>query len=106
MIGDELRAVFKQRENTSDEWEYGVDLCWNKEIEILTRNLDDTINYLDNECTADEFSWISEVFDELVEATQSRELIACFYRLVDKYPDECKKYNIVSCLQLAENLLD
>ena len=47
MIGDELRAVFKQRENTSDEWEYGVDLCWNKEIEILTRNLDDTINYLD-----------------------------------------------------------
>ena len=103
MISAEIRAVLHERSKT--DWEYVIELCWKKEVEILTRNIDDTINYLDNECTADEFSWISEVFDELVEATQSRELIACFYRVAAKYPEESEKYYIVRHIQMAEDYL-
>ena len=108
MIADELRAVLKQRSETVDEWYDGVKQCWDKEVEILARNLNDTINFLDNECTADELSWISEVFDDLVKVTQSRELIACLYRVAAKYPEEDKKYYVVRHIQLAEEdyLLD
>ncbi len=102
MIADELRAVLKRRSSISNEWYDGIKQCCEKEVEILTRKLDDTIGFLDNECTASEFIWISEVFDELVAETQSRDLIACFYRVAAKYPEESDKYYIVRHIQLAE----
>ncbi len=108
MIADEIRAVLHQRRNTHPEWDDGIDQCWKKEVEILTRDLKDTINFFDNECTADDLYWISEVFDELVEATQSRELIACLYRAAAKYPEESEENYIFRDIKWAEEgyLLD
>ena len=34
-------------------------------IELFSRNLQETIDFLDNACTADRLSWISEVFKEI-----------------------------------------
>lgn len=106
MITDEIRKSLSKRIATNDEWAYGVDLCCNEEIDILSRNIEDTIEFLENECTANEFSWLSEVFDYVAEKTQSRAFVDCLYKVAKKFPDECREYHIDKVLEYAEGALD
>ena len=106
MITDEIRAAIQKRAATDDEWAYGVDQCCKEEMEILARNLEDTISFLETECTAEEFSWLSEVFDDVAERTQSRAFVDCLYRVAKKYPEECQKYYIDRVLGYAEGTLN
>lgn len=106
MITDEIRASITKRAATDDEWDYGVKQCWEEEIEILSRNIDDTIAFLENDCTADEFSWLSEVFDDVAEKTQSRAFVDCLYKVSKKFPDECTEYHIDRVLEFAEGALN
>ena len=97
--------VIKQREETDDEWDYGIEQCWKKEIEILTEDIPSTIEFLKTECTADEYSWISEVIDDIVDKIPSKELVEAYKSLATKYPEECEKYNIVGVIEICENIL-
>jgi hypothetical protein len=106
MIADEFREVLALRTALHPEDYIEIEKMWKKEIEILSRDIFQTIAFLDSECTDDEFSWISEVFDEVVEKTQSREFIECLYRVAEKYPAESEKYHIVRHIQFAEEFLD
>lgn len=101
-----FRKVIRERSEMSDEWSFGIEQCWKKEIEILSQDIPSTIEYLKNECTADEYIWISEIIDDLVESTQSKELIEVYKSLMIKYPDEYKKYSISSSIKFAESTLD
>ena len=58
------------------------------------RNLLDTI-FLDHDCTGEQFVWISEIFDDLVEKSQSKALIECFYRNAKRFPEETSKYYLM-----------
>ena len=106
MITDEIRASISKRASTDDEWDFGVKQCWDEEIAILSRNIEDTIAFLENDCTADEFSWLSEVFDDVAEKTQSRAFVDCLYKVAKKFPDECKEYHIDRVLEFAEGALN
>ena len=101
-----FREVIRERSEMSDEWSFGIEQCWKKEIEILSQDIPSTIEYLKNECTADEYGWISEIIDNLVENTQSKEIIGAYKNLMIKYPDEYKKHNISSSIKFAEDALD
>ena len=106
MISEEIRKALAKRISTADEWDYGVKKCWEEEIGILSRNIEETIEFFDHECTEDEFSWFSEVFYEVAEKTQSRPFIECLYRVAKKYPEECKKYNVYSFIDEAAEAID
>lgn len=101
-----FREIIKRRtyveEISCGEWAEGIEECWKKEIEILSENVAATIDFLLKECTADEFSWISEIIDDLAAKTQSRELIECYKSLMTKFPEECKIYNIAGSVEYAE----
>lgn len=103
---EELREVFKLRdqiETISQGNDYdGIQKCWDREVSLLTADMNETLRYLEEECTADEFSWISEVFDDVIEITQSRRFIEALRKLAVKYPEETKKYNIISFIDSAE----
>ncbi len=102
---EEFRKVIHEREQCHDEWAYGVEQCWKKEIEILTEDISSTIDFLKKDCTADEFSWISEVIDDVVEIAPSKELVQCYKELMVKFPEECSKYNIAGSIESAEAIL-
>lgn len=107
---EKFREIIKERNRISeecyDEWTFGIEQCWEQEIEILSRDISATMSFLQNECTADEFSWISEIIDDLAEITQSRELVQMYKSLMVKFPEECKTYNISDSIQFAENALN
>ena len=105
MITEEIRAAIKKRVALDQEDGYGVEKCWTEQIEILSRNIDETIAFFDVDCTEDEFSWLSEVFDDVAEITQSREFVDCLFRVAKKYPEETKRYRIETVLGIAEGVL-
>ena len=74
-----FRKIIKQREYVEEiscgEWADGIEECWRQEISILSEDIPGTIIFLKTECTASEYSWISEVIDDLAAQTQNRELI-------------------------------
>jgi hypothetical protein len=100
-----FREIIKQREETDDEWDYGVEQCWKREIEILSEDIQSTIEFLENECTAEEYVWISEVFDDIIEKKPSKELVACYKALIKKFPEECATYYIDGVVKDAEAIL-
>jgi hypothetical protein len=106
---EEFRKVIQRRiyveEISRGEWAEGIEDCWKKEIEILSEDIPSTIEFLKTDCTADEFSWISEVIDDIVDKYPSKELVEGYKSLMTKFPEECSKYNIAGVIEICENIL-
>ena len=104
-IKDEYPEIIKQRikddglDDTPDYWETSPTIKY--EIELFTRNLQETIDFLNNDCTAEQLSWMAEVFEEISAKLQSWDFIDALRRCADKYPEECKIYNIRECIEYA-----
>lgn len=62
-----------------------------KRIEILTKDIRETISFLD-ECSKRELFYASECFEELAEYFQSEELLSCVERNLNRFDDK-KLYN-------------
>ena len=101
-----FKEVIKKRKETHDEYDYGVEMCDKEEIQILSEDIPSTIEYLKNDCTADEFVWISEIIDDLAEKTRNRELMECYKSLMGKFPEESKRYHVDFCIECAEDFLE
>ena len=101
-----VKEVIKKRNETHDEYDYGVEMCWKEEIEILSEDVPSTVTYLKNECTADEFAWICEIIDDLAAKTQSREIVEAYKNLGKKYPDMAKTFSFEFCASYAEEALE
>lgn len=99
---DKFKAVIQKRATTNDEWDIAVHLCWEEMVSVFSEDIEKTIYFLESNCTASEYSWLSEVFEEIAEKTQSREFIAVLRKLAVKYPAETEQYNIMSFINSAE----
>lgn len=62
--------------------------CWKEMIDILSFNIYDTINYIKNDCTDEEFFWISSVFDDVAEITQSKDFVQAVRNRLSKITRE------------------
>ena len=105
MLAEELREILERRSKLHPNDDFRTEKAWEEETELLSRNMDETILFLENECTADEFSWISEVFDDVVSRTQSKEFIQALYRVAKKFPEECEAYHVLDSIRFAESYL-
>ena len=104
-IKDEYTIIFHQRlkedgiDDTPDYYETSPTI--KAEIELFSRNLQATIDFLDNDCTAEQLVWLSEVFEEISAKLQSWDFIDALHRCADRYTEECKVYNIRECIEYA-----
>jgi len=70
---------FRIVENEDDYW---VEDYWKSAIEMFTKDITATIMFLQNDCDDEELYFLSEIFEEIVEQTQSKEIISVLrYRL-------------------------
>lgn len=65
-------AQFRINENEDNYW---IEDYWKAAIEFYTANISDTIEFFRSECNDEEFYWLSEIFEEIAEKSQSKELI-------------------------------
>ena len=100
---DELRDIVAERKRI--EWDDGIDQCLKKGIEILTRDLEQTINFIENECDDETFCWIGEVFDDVAEITQSKEFVAAIKRRAAKVVDAEERRSVEVDVSFAEDSL-
>ena len=66
-------AQFRITENEDNYW---IEDYWKAAIEIFTKDCAKTIYFFKTDCTDEEFYWLSEIFEEIAEKTQSKELIS------------------------------
>lgn len=101
----EFHEIIEERSQINDNWSEGIDMIWKKMTDIFSADIDKTILFLD-ECTADEFIWLSEIFEDIAEKTQSRKFISVLRKTAEKYPEETQKYNIIGFVDCAEKFLE
>ena len=85
---NKFRLAIKAREQTDDEWIEGVKECQSDIVDIVCDDMDGTIRFLRTECTADEFSWLSEVFDAIASMVPRKDFFDALWFLAEKYPEE------------------
>ena len=73
---------------------------------VQSEDIPGTINFLNSECTEDEYAWISEIIDDLIATTQNKALLECYKQLMLKFPNACSTYNIAYTVECAENALE
>ena len=68
-----LKETIERRNKLDINDDYALEECWNIFTNILTNNIDETIDFLKT-CTEDEFYGVAEVFPEIIFKTQSHEI--------------------------------
>ena len=80
MIKENISDIIKERirisDETQDNWDYGIEQCWKKYIDILSADIEKSIDFFLHDCTDEEFYWLSEAFEEIADKTQSKNLIS------------------------------
>ncbi len=106
MLNAEIKNVLSRRLKLHLEDYIGIQKCWDEETEILSRDLGQTINFIENECDDETFCWIGEVFDDVAEITQSKEFVAAIKRRADKVVDAEERRSVLVDVRYAEYKID
>ena len=106
MTTEEIRKTIKKRSTINNEWDYGIQQRRDDILKVLSENLNETINFIENNCTAEEFSWLSEIFNEIIDIFPSKIIIETLRKTAKKFPIEVEKYNINYFINEADKHLD
>ena len=106
MIKEEINEVVKLRLAFDDEDYINIEKCWDKETEILSRDIKQTIHFIENECNDETFCWIGEVFDDVADITQSQEFIVAIKNRAEKIIDEKDRKHVEVDIRYAEYRID
>ncbi|KFI94593.1 hypothetical protein [Bifidobacterium stellenboschense] len=96
-----VQAIMARYDHIHPEDSYLLDQYWNDLSGALVQDTNGTIRYLLNNATPEELDKISEVTDELVERTQSIELIKAIRTAYCKYPETLNDHLLFSNLNLS-----
>jgi hypothetical protein len=99
-----FKELIQMRE--ADEYDIAADSIQNELIQCVCESIEDSIQYILNDCTASEFSWLSEIFVEIIIKTLSQNFINSLRITAEKFPEETKEYNILYFIDLAQKKLD
>lgn len=101
-----IKERIKVSIETQDESYYGINIIWNKLTDLICENINDSIEYILNDCTEDEFSWISEILYQIIEKTLSQKFIDTLRIVTKKYPIEDNEYKITDQIDDTQWRLD
>lgn len=77
-----------------------------KLYKIIDCEIDDLIQFMDQDCSEEEFLFLSEISPELAELSKSKHFVAGLYRLAEKYPQITKEYKLILNIEESEATLD
>jgi len=106
MLSVEIKKILSKKLKLHLEDYIGIQEIWDKETEILCRDMAETINFIENECDDKTFCWIGEVFEDVADRTQSKEFIAAIKKRAEKVIDAKKRRSVETDIRYAEYKID
>lgn len=100
--------IMKERTRIFDEcqdnWGDGIEMCCKETIKVIKEDIPGFIDFLETDCSAQDYLFITDWFDEFVFEMQSQELVDAFRRTMQtRFLEENMKYNIEQDLDEAIN---
>lgn len=86
MINNQMKELIEKLKTLDMHDNISIQKIWNKEIEVLSFSLDDTINYLSS-ASEEEIYWCSNVWDDISRIFKSEKLIETMKNCKEKYPN-------------------
>lgn len=99
-----LLCALRNKIGLENDWQ--IEQWWSHVSDFASEHIAETIEFVKNDCSADEFSTFSEIFDDIAQKTNSRDFINAIKETAKKFPEECAKYNIQSSIDVAELYLE
>ena len=96
-------CIIRNKIDSELYWE--MDKAWENLISCICKDeqtFNGFIDYMRTEMTADEYSTLSEISDEIADMRPSLEFIEAYKGLALKYPEETKNYQIDNFIKDAE----
>ena len=90
MLKDEIKIIIEKRKSYDEEDYINIAKSWKELTNKLCEDLNASIDFMLNECLYDEFYWISEVFEDIIYKTQSKEFLDCINKAYLKFEDIAK----------------
>ncbi len=106
LIGEKYAALIAEREKIDGDIDYDSNPVIKEMIDLLAKDVDATVSFLDNECSETQFIWMSEIFDEIAEQTRSKDFIEALHRVAKKYPEAVEKYNLEYFIDSAKEYIE
>lgn len=106
MIKSEIYEVLTRRLALDPEDYIYTQKCWDEETEILSCDMAQTINFIENECDDETFCWIGEVFDDVAARTQSKEFVAAIKKRAAQVVDAKERRSVEVDVRYAEYKID
>ena len=95
-----IHSVIRGRIQDPNAYYYPL-LWWEKEINILTSDLNACIRFISSEASDEEMSWLSEIYEDLIDKTQSAELLQCIHDRVERIQDTKERANLITWVEDA-----
>ena len=93
MINNQMKDLIKTLKSLDMHDHISIQKIWDKEIEVMSFSLEDTINYL-NSASEEEIYWCSSVWDDISRIFKSEKLINAMKKCKEKYPSISKNLEI------------
>lgn len=87
-----IREAIQMRHGTLDEDTVMLDKSWKAMVDSCKNDIPSAIAFIENECTVDDMTFLSEVFDELVYQTQNARLTTALCKAIGRYGEKDRRY--------------
>lgn len=74
-------------------------------IGLLTENVEDTVTFLNEGCTSEQLTLISEFLDEVISITRSHDIIDALYKAAERCPYPSQKRHIIAAIETSEDYI-
>ena len=86
--------------------EYYEESVWKSEVDAICTDLPAAIDFILSECTDEEFQWLSEVFDDIMDKTRSIGFLDTLRQRVQSVENPEWKESIVEDIRTAAEYID
>jgi hypothetical protein len=93
-IKDDFSKLIDERKKLNVDIDYEHNLIITHMVNLLTFDIDETLNFITNDCTAEQLVWLSEILDEIMEKTRDPRILDAIREVAEKNPDVSEQYNI------------
>ena len=100
---DAYLKLLKERLALHPNDDIGIEENWTEQANLLSSDIGNTIYFILNDITDDQFVWMSEVFEEVAEQSQSQAFVDAIRERALRIESKADKEDVLSEVEYASN---